>query len=524
MLLSVQTPNLLAKVLLSLPPVERRFLKRGFLEALNLQVQGPPIAFQARVVPMGWNWAVHFIQAAHLNILGGVLTGQPWLTDKVPSERLSGQQVAKVLYIDNVAAIGVDPLACEDTLEAMLHAFEKRGIVAHRDEMAGDTVELLGFELTKCRTRWRPTRKKFWRLAGAPQFALERGACVSGRELRLVGHIVSVLLLKRELLSVLCSTYTFMSRSYERRQPLWRSVRAELQMCWDLLPVVTAEMDGEWSQTAHAYDAALTGFGVCRSTWNASEVAAEGTLKELARFRGPLAQEVAPREAALGLTSYDLSAEAEPPPFGNFAEVSPALLDRHSWRVVAAKRFRRKDRILNLEAAALVFTVRSIARVLGSQHKRHLLLGDNMSVICAPCKGRAAHFQLLRACRVIAATSVAAELRCYHRWIPSERNPADGPSRRFEPRRPHGVGGDPRPAPRAPQRPPLVQRQGMPQKSSARPASTACPWRLSAFLRRGREETMHPRTAPLAGRWDAVCARLSPLQKDKIRPTTQEAY
>lgn len=89
--------------------------------------------------------------------------------------------------------------------------------------------------------------------------------CCTGRDIeRLVGHIVPVFLLKRELLSVLCSVYTLISQSYLRPQPPWRNVRGELQMCWDLLPVIAAELDAEGSPVVHAHLASLSGFGVYR--------------------------------------------------------------------------------------------------------------------------------------------------------------------------------------------------------------------------------------------------------------------
>eukprot|EP00975_Prorocentrum_lima_P008824 1881258-Prorocentrum_lima.AAC.1 len=64
---------------------------------------------------------------------------------------------------------------------------------------------------------------------------------------------------------------------------------------------------------------------------------------------------------------------------------------------------------------------------------RVLVLGDNLAVMCSLCKSRAADWGLLGLCRVSSSISLAANLRVNPRWIPSEHNPADGPSRRFEP-------------------------------------------------------------------------------------------
>eukprot|EP00959_Pyramimonas_sp_CCMP1952_P291078 6089073-Pyramimonas_sp.AAC.1 len=55
-----------------------------------------------------------------------------------------------------------------------------------------------------------------------------------------------------------------------------------------------------------------------------------------------------------------------------------------------------------------------------------------MSMICAHEKGRASDFGLMLGCRCSFAISVACNLKVTFRWIPSELNPTDGPSRRFQ--------------------------------------------------------------------------------------------
>ena len=68
------------------------------------------LSFRVRVVPMGWSWAVHLIQAAHLHIMSSSLerrglpvAEQNWVADKVPTEPLRLGKVARILYIDNIA-------------------------------------------------------------------------------------------------------------------------------------------------------------------------------------------------------------------------------------------------------------------------------------------------------------------------------------------------------------------------------------------------------------------------------------
>ena len=54
---------------------------------------------------------------------------------------------------------------------------------------------------------------------------------------------------------------------------------------------------------------------------------------------------------------------------------------------------------------------------------------DSQVVVGALGKGRASSHQLLRLCRMAAAVQLACGIRLYLRWVPSESNVADGPSR-----------------------------------------------------------------------------------------------
>ena len=70
--------------------------------------------------------------------------------------------------------------------------------------------------------------------------------------------------------------------------------------------------------------------------------------------------------------------------------------------------------------------------------KRYLFLGDNLGQILSFQKGRASDPKLNQCCRRWAALQLALFCRCYARWLLSEMNPADEPSRRFEPPPRHG--------------------------------------------------------------------------------------
>ena len=113
-----------------------------------------------------------------------------------------------------------------------------------------------------------------------------------------------------------------------------------------------------------------------------------------------------------------------------FDEIPPSVCAQDKWKVVHASRAAVSDNILALEAEALVLGVRHLMRNTASLGCRLLVLGDNMPVVLAATKGRGRSKFLRRPPRELAALLLAtAGSRLSNRWIPSESNPADAPSR-----------------------------------------------------------------------------------------------
>ncbi|CAK0844517.1 unnamed protein product [Prorocentrum cordatum] len=344
-----------------LPSLATRMLPARLREALGPELAARPrIAFRVRVVPMGWNWAVHFVQSAHLNVLASISPNNQWLVDKQPGTCLSDSSAAaKVLYIDNFAAISTSRETALQVVNDMLGSFTSEGVRASLDL----DVVLLGFTLDSKAARWRPAPKKFWRVHGCISHLLEPGRRITGRQLeRLVGHVVALLLLRREALSLLSAVYVFIRSTYDRAQPLWPSCRRELRWVLALLPTVFADMKRPWHAEVGAFDASPWGAGVCTARWPLSEVQAAGRQPERLRFRGPLASLVAPRDAALAADSIELS---DPAALllgraAGFAEVSAELLREERARLLprqgflAANKVRPSTQVLYLKVLRLL--------------------------------------------------------------------------------------------------------------------------------------------------------------------------
>ncbi len=115
-----------------------------------------------------------------------------------------------------------------------------------------------------------------------------------------------------------------------------------------------------------------------------------------------------------------------------FVEIPRSFLQSSDWNVLFASRMRMPEHITLLEGRAVVQTLRHKTRAQESFHKRHLHLGDNLGMTLCLDRGRAKNKQLLFQCRRVAAFNIAADSEFHHRWIPSELNPADAPSRRYE--------------------------------------------------------------------------------------------
>jgi hypothetical protein len=103
--------------------------------------------------------------------------------------------------------------------------------------------------------------------------------------------------------------------------------------------------------------------------------------------------------------------------------------DPARWRLTFAGTFSREEGIATQEMRTITLTARHLARNRDDWNKKHLLFTDSQSALGAACKGRSSNFPLLRLCRRLCAISLCLGVVLRIRWVPSEWNWADGPSR-----------------------------------------------------------------------------------------------
>ena len=105
------------------------------------------------------------------------------------------------------------------------------------------------------------------------------------------------------------------------------------------------------------------------------------------------------------------------------------LLGADGWKTIISGRFRHEQNIMRLEGRALEMAIRRRFRGTQAMGKGLLFLFDNLSLCLALCKGRSSSPHLIQTCRLVCAHSLATGVLIRTRWIASESNPADEPSR-----------------------------------------------------------------------------------------------
>ncbi|CAK0836023.1 unnamed protein product [Prorocentrum cordatum] len=328
--------------------VDLRLLLRRVRDQVSQQATNGHIQFQSRVVPMGWAWAVHLVQQAHMSLLKDVRPLDSWVLDKVPTEPISASHLAKILYIDNFASIGPTRARPDAATADVIASLADAGVKADMDPNSGTfgVHDLLGFSLVEHRATWALSARKFWKVKGALDYMVSSSQGFTGAEMeRLLGHLGSCFLLRREMLSLLYASCTFAQGAKLHRAPLWPSVRKELRWCRALLPLVTADMSRPWSPLITSYDASPWGYGVCETSVSASQSGQIGRLNDRSRWKGLLATNRRPLDDLTDVDDVDddfkiprdrdtiLSAGA----VSGFTEVDLGLLRDAAWVTVAAR-------------------------------------------------------------------------------------------------------------------------------------------------------------------------------------------
>jgi len=403
-----------------------------------VEVEGTKVSYDAlvypvfRCVPMGWTHALWFCQIAHERaalVAHPEVTSETKVSDRRVAPRLENRGIAHTEYVDNFGVFSLDKGKAKEVLEAVDDELQRRGWPLHPQELT-EGGEILGWSFDHDAPTMRVAPARAWKLRLGIEALLARGAA-SGDEIRaVIGSCTFAGLVRRESLSIFSSVYVYMNRLGERRGRLWPAVRRELRWFCALVPLLCRQLDAPWSEEVYVTDASLWGRGVCIGTREPSMVAQAGRVSERWRFKRDEEAELA-LGGQLGEQGLDV-APGEVLGGGGYEAVGESLIGGE-WKTVSAGKWGRSETMPILEGRSLTWALRHRLRSSRSFGVRCLFLTDSMTQALALSKGRSSNPTMNGMCRLWGALCLATNTLASVRWIPGEVNPADEPSRVFQP-------------------------------------------------------------------------------------------
>jgi hypothetical protein len=396
------------------------------------------------VLPMGFSWAVYFAQRSHEHVLlrSGVVSLARRISDFAPSPVLDDGDPAWLAYVDNSVIVGTNVDKVNDLRRRCDKVLMEAGLIVHEVTQGSTTFEGLGVHCDGRKGVVGPTSKRLWRCYQCLTDILERPWLTSQQLRVVIGHLTFVWCFSRSFLSIPQAVFVFIERDFRKPRHLWASVLRELRWARDTLFLTRQFIKLPWDPVVTAVDACETGFGVVGKVWQLDDVRFHGNYCERWRFKH--AGRNNPRLMALekfaevptldsvvdGVDLNHIKHGVTPPDFA-----SSTIGDASDWVTLCALPYHFVEPMHVLEARSVVWSLRNLFKVSVHHHKRRLLLSDNFSAVFAFARGRACDPRLLRQVRRAGALIGAVGSRVTFRWIVSEANPADGPSRRV-----HGKG------------------------------------------------------------------------------------
>lgn len=361
-----------------------------------------------KTLPMGFSHSVFLAQTVHVRLLlRSVPAGD--LIARGNDNRVDRLRAHS--YIDDAFFVDTDPERCAAVQRSHERELREAKLPVHPGKRvlpSCDGVEIVGVELHGKDRVFGLSAPKLQLLCNDTERLLAKGR-VGLQELEsCIGSWAWAALPRRPAFALMNAVYTFQEAARRGFGPmrLWPSVCAELRSLVALAPLLFADLGARWHSTVFASDASSWGLGVVNARVGRETIARAAAGSGV---RSLPAQDsvVAMRQEGLG------------------------MLRGARWRTRYSKRWSDNFEHINaLELRAVVMALRMTIRGHNSG-MRVLGLVDSTVVVAAVSKGRSSSFVLLRQLRRLTALCLAYDVRLYLRWVCTESNPADAPSRSF---------------------------------------------------------------------------------------------
>jgi hypothetical protein len=339
-------------------------------------------------LPMGWSHSVLVAQLAHEHFLNT-------RTSLAPADRINSTNDAVIdrlrhqVYIDDLNFFGTDCEAVRRAQDEYISAIEAAGLIVKPSKVVRPTdgVECVGLEVHGREHTVGVSAAKLEKLRRDTHRLLESESCTGTDLSRIVGRWTWACLACRPALCVFNAVYRFIECADGRTFHIWSSVRRELRVIMGLSPLLFSAIGAEWFDRVVATDASTAGQGV------------------------------------VATKCVDDPSDVTTP------DDAVSVAKDCNWSTIVSARWRQHEHINIYELRALATAVRWVCSFPSAIGRRVLVLNDSQVVVGAVSKGRSSSQPLLRRLRHLTAWVLASGIRLSLHWIPTDSNPADGPSR-----------------------------------------------------------------------------------------------
>jgi Reverse transcriptase (RNA-dependent DNA polymerase) len=376
-------------------------------------------------LPMGFSHAVYLAQAVHEHAIATHAAFDARDAITASNDRVVNR-VRHQTYIDDFILYGHDKEELSRNQQRYIATMRGLGFPIKEKKVvlpSADGVEALGMIVHGRRRTVGVAAHKLQKLVEETEDILHSSTCSGDRMAELVGSWTWASLARRPALAAFSSVYRYILTARGMQFNLWPSVQRELTIISGLAPLLYSKLNPSVMPTVIATDASSSGMGVVERS---IQPAAREQLIQKIR---PLEGQVQRREisalqagfAAAEAIGQNLSSRGTDP--------NRIRAPRVAWTVTCSYRWAWREHINILEARAMACAVRYLSPRSKASGSRALLLCDSAVVTHAVNKGRSSAYRLLVQLRRIQAHALAYHVYLDVLWIPSEINPADGPSR-----------------------------------------------------------------------------------------------
>lgn len=236
---------------------------------------------------------------------------------------------------------------------------------------------------------------------------------------RLIGKHSFIHSCRPAMRSIFEATYAWITTVRGRRRELVvlpSAVWVELCISASLLPLAHFSLSSKWSQRVECTDASMTGLGRAYG-WAPTTVVQ--TLARYSEHRNIYTNLKLPWSVGLTKSHACPLRRVRVP------------IEKIKWHYISSP-----WQCLHItlgEADAITWAAEDRLRRLGDDGARFVHPVDSAACAGSFSKGRSSSRQLNKRCRTVCAINLAGGHEVWYPWMPSEENPADGPSREFEP-------------------------------------------------------------------------------------------